>query len=48
MPDEVLRAFIRACVEAQPTPVLGGRGNLSGDYPNMSIQFFSANVSWKF
>jgi long-chain fatty acid transport protein len=28
--------------------VLGGRGDLSGSYPNMSIQFFSANVAWKF
>ncbi|HJV36728.1 OmpP1/FadL family transporter [Geomonas sp.] len=27
---------------------LGGRGDLSGSYPNMSIQFFSANVTWKF
>jgi len=28
--------------------VLGGRGSLSGIYPNMSIQFFSVNVNWKF
>ena len=27
---------------------LGGRGDLSGSYPNSSIQFFSANVTWKF
>ena len=27
---------------------LGGRGNLNGSYPNSSIQFFSANVTWKF
>jgi len=27
---------------------LGGRGDLSGNYSNMSIQFFSANVTWKF
>jgi hypothetical protein len=23
-------------------------GTVSGSYPNMSIQFFSANVTWKF
>ena len=27
---------------------LGGRGNLSGSYPNSSIQYLSANVAWKF
>ena len=27
---------------------LGGRGDLNGSYSNMSIQFFSANVTWKF
>jgi long-chain fatty acid transport protein len=26
----------------------GGRGNLNGSYPNSSIQFLSANVTWKF
>jgi long-chain fatty acid transport protein len=28
--------------------VLGGRGDLAGSYPNSSIQYFSANVTWKF
>jgi long-chain fatty acid transport protein len=27
---------------------IGGRGNVNGSYSNMSIQFFSANVTWKF
>jgi long-subunit fatty acid transport protein len=27
---------------------LGGRGDLSGSYPNASIQFFSFNATWKF
>ena len=27
---------------------LGGRGDLSGSYPNMSIQYFTTNVTWKF
>jgi len=26
---------------------LGGRGDLSGSNQNMSIQFVSANVTWK-
>ena len=29
-------------------PGVGGRGNLSGSYANVSIQFISANVTWKF
>ena len=27
---------------------LGGRGDVNGSYPNNSIQFLSANVTWKF
>jgi len=33
---------------SQVPVALGGRGNLTGSYPNQSIQFFSANVTWKF
>jgi len=27
---------------------LGGRGDVIGSYPNLSLQFFSANVTWKY
>lgn len=36
-------------IKTAELPVIaGGKGNLSGRYSNMSIQFFSVEMSWKF